>query len=474
MTQSTTQTKLHSVLEEFRWRGMVHRTEEGKELFTPGLEELLARDKVTAYIGFDPTADSLHVGNLLQIMNLVRLQRFGHNPIAIVGGGTGLVGDPSGKSTERQLLTREDLAHNLECIREQLARYLDFDAGNAARMVNNADWLDTIKLMDFLRDVGKYFTINYMMAKDSVQGRMAGGISFTEFSYMLLQAYDYYMLHVTYGCNLQVGGSDQWGNITAGIDLIRRLTGHQAHALVTPLITTSTGVKFGKTEAGAVWLDGKKTSPYEFYQFWYNTPDADVGRYLKFFTLLTAHQISQLETQVKEHPEQREAQRTLADEVTKMTHGEGEWRAARNRSSLAFGRNLDALSDQEREQAFESRRITLSGMWRTQQRLIARFKSNGELDQNGITENGEFLRDYPESGIRQGDILVSLPDVLVAIGLAPSMSEAGRLVKQGAITLDGRKLTPAQCGGAAIGIREGMVIGRGGKIFKRLFYLENQ
>ncbi len=405
MTLTTTQTELHSVLDEFRWRGMVHRTEDDKELFTPGLEELLGKEKVTAYIGFDPTADSLHVGNLLQIMNLVRLQRFGHNPIAIVGGGTGLVGDPSGKTTERQLLTREDLAHNLECIREQLARYLDFRAGNAARMVNNADWLDTIKLMDFLRDIGKHFTVNYMLDKDSVQGRMAGGISFTEFSYMLLQAYDYYKLHVNYGCNLQVGGSDQWGNITAGIDLIRKLTGHQAHALVTPLITTSTGVKFGKTEAGAVWLDAKKTSPFKFHQFWYNTPDADVVRYLHYFALLTQEEMAQIAEVVAERPERREAQTRLADDVTRMTHGEAALQKAKRASAVLFGGDMAGLSALELLEVFQD----VPSVTLPKQRL-----------------EGEG---------------VAVVDLATETGLAPSRAEARRLVQSGGVSLNGQRVT---------------------------------
>ena len=405
MTLTKTQTSVQSVLDEFRWRGLVHQTEDGKELFTPGLDTLLAKGKVTAYIGFDPTADSLHVGNLFQIMNLVRIQRFGHNPIAIVGGGTGLIGDPSGKVDERKLLTREELAHNLECIREQLARYLDFHSVNAARLVNNADWLDAIKLMDFLRDVGKHFTVNYMLAKDSVQGRMTGGISFTEFSYMLLQAYDFYMLHQNYGCNLQLGGSDQWGNITAGIDLIRKLTGHSAHGLVTPLITTSAGAKFGKTEAGAVWLDGKKTSPFKFYQFWYNTPDADVVRYLHYFTLLTQEEMAQVSELVAERPERREAQTRLADDVTRMTHGEMERQKARRASDVLFGGDITGLTAQELLEVFEDvPSLTLS-----KQRL-----------------EGEG---------------VAIVDLAAETGIASSRAEARRLVQAGGVSLNSQRVT---------------------------------
>ena len=265
-----------TVIDEFRWRGLIHVTEDGQELYTPGLEKLLEQEKITAYIGFDPSADSLHVGNLLVIMMLVRMQQHGHTPIAIAGGGTGLIGDPGGKTQERQLLTREILEANLEGIKAQLSRFLDFNAqDNAAHLINNADWLDQIKTIDFMRDVGKHFSINYMLAKDSVQSRLADGITYTEFSYMLLQAYDYMKLYDTHGCVLQMGGSDQWGNITAGIDLIRRARGGQAHALVTPLITDASVTKFGKSVAGAVWLDAEKTSPFQFYQFWLNTADAD-------------------------------------------------------------------------------------------------------------------------------------------------------------------------------------------------------
>ena len=312
-----------AIIDEFRSRGLIHVTDDGQELFTPGLDDLLARERVTTYIGFDPSADSLHIGNLLGIMMLVRMQKYGHRPIAIAGGGTGLIGDPGGKSEERPLLTREVLQKNLEGIRAQLARFLDFDAeDNAALLINNADWLEQINAIDFMRDVGKRFSINYMLAKESVRSRMTDGISYTEFSYMLLQAYDFLTLYDRYGCALQMGGSDQWGNITAGVDLIRRVRGAQAHALVTPLITTATGTKFGKTEAGAVWLDADRTSPFQFYQFWLNTADADVLQFMKYYTLLPLDEISQFEEDVSERPERREAQQRLAAEVTRMTHGE--------------------------------------------------------------------------------------------------------------------------------------------------------
>src|SRR6266481_6320536 len=309
-----------NLYDEFQWRGMLHEA-------TPDLQKILGEEKLTAYIGFDPSAASLHVGSLLPVMGLARLQKFGHTPIAIAGGGTGLIGDPSGKTKERQLLTKEQVAENLVGIREQLNHFLDFDAkDNPARIVNNADWLVPISMMEFLRDVGKYFTVNNLLAKEAIKRRLEtdDGISFTEFSYPLLQAYDYLVLHDRHGCTLQMGGSDQWGNIVAGIDLIRRLRSAKAHGLVFPLVTTAAGVKFGKTEAGAVWLDSKLTSPYRFYQFWLNTDDRDVITYLKFFTWLSVEEIDQLEQSVKDSPESREAQRRLAREVTSMLHGETE------------------------------------------------------------------------------------------------------------------------------------------------------
>ena len=302
---------------EFEWRGMVY---EGTE----GVREVLAREKVTCYIGFDPTASSLHVGSLLPLMALARMQRFGHNPIAIAGGGTGMVGDPSGKTQERQLLSLEQIEENLVGIRRQLERFLDFDApANPARIVNNADWLSKLELMAFLRDIGKHFTINSMLAKESVKRRIESedGLSYTEFTYSLLQAYDFLTLFDRYQCTLQLGGSDQWGNIVAGTDLIRKLRGGKAHGLVMPLVTTASGVKFGKTEAGTVWLDAARTSPYAFYQYWLHADDRDVGTYLRWFTELDRAQIEELDAEVAARPEAREAQRTLARDITTRVHG---------------------------------------------------------------------------------------------------------------------------------------------------------
>src|SRR5258705_2324681 len=290
---------------EFEWRGLVYDA-------TEGLQALMTREKLTTYIGFDPTAASLHVGSLLPMVALARLQRFGHPPIAVMGGGTGMIGDPSGKATERALLTVEQVEKNIAGIRGQLATFLDFDdTSTPARLVNNAEWLTKLSAVEFMRDVGKYFTVNYMLAKESVKRRSESdeGISYTEFSYLLLQSYDFLVLHDRYTCTLQMGGSDQWGNITAGVDLLRRLRGAKAHGLVTPLIMTASGAKFGKTEAGAVWLDPNLTSPFRFYQLWLNTDDSDVRKYLKYFTFLDRPAIERLEDATRTSPESREAQR---------------------------------------------------------------------------------------------------------------------------------------------------------------------
>ena len=333
-----------SIFDEYKWRGMIYDA-------TPGLDEILARERVTAYIGFDPSAASLHVGSLLPVMALARLQRYGHRPLAIIGGGTGLIGDPSGKTQERLLLTKEQVEENLQGLREQLSRFLDFEvAANPASIINNAEWLTTIPLMEFLRDVGKHFTVNQMLSKESVARRLEQeqGISYTEFSYMLLQGYDFYVLNKRHDCTLQMGGSDQWGNILAGIELIRRMGARKSEGLVFPLVTKSSGVKFGKTEAGGnVWLDAQLTSPYQFYQFWLNTEDKDVVIYLKYFTWLSRDDIQSLEAAVTSAPEKREAQRTLAREVTTMVHGETAVARAERASRVLFGEELSGLSVRE-------------------------------------------------------------------------------------------------------------------------------
>ena len=320
----------HALLDELRWRGLLYQ-------HTEGVADVLSSGTVSGYIGFDPTAPSLHIGSLLVIMLLVRLQRHGHRPVALVGGGTGLIGDPSGKPSERPLADPQQVAENTQQIGRQLARFLDFSGPTAARLIDNAEWLVDLRAVEFMRDVGKHFTVNYMMQKESVQARMDAGISYTEFSYMLLQAYDFLELRRRHDVRLQMGGSDQWGNITAGIELIRRSAAMDAHAITAPLVTTSSGAKFGKTEAGAVWLDASMTSPYKFYQFLVNVDDRDAGRYLRYFTLLPQDDVEQLEQALAERPEQREAQQALAGEVTRMVHGDQALAAAREVSSLLFG-----------------------------------------------------------------------------------------------------------------------------------------
>jgi tyrosyl-tRNA synthetase len=335
---------------EFEWRGLIHSA-------TEGTRELLAREKVTVYAGFDPTAPSLHVGHLLPILNLARFQRAGHEPIALVGGGTGLIGDPSFKAAERALLTMEEVEANVEGIRPQLARFLDFESPSApARLINNADWLTRLGAIEFMRDVGKHFTVNAMIAKESVKRRLEGaeGISYTEFSYPLLQSYDFLVLYDRFTCILQIGGSDQWGNITAGMDLIRRVRGKSAYGLVSPLLMTAAGTKFGKTEAGAVWLDPSRTKPYEFYQFWLNVDDRDAGRYLKYFTFFDPQQIGELETTSVREPERRHAQRALAREVTRLVHGEDAVRDAESAAEKLFKGDLRAMTEAQLLEVFGS------------------------------------------------------------------------------------------------------------------------
>jgi tyrosyl-tRNA synthetase len=331
---------------ELAWRGLIYDA-------TDGVRELFLRETVTGYIGFDPTASSLHVGNLLVMTVLARLQRAGHAPIAVVGGGTGLIGDPK-PTTERALLTLEQVEENVAGIRPQLERFLDFDHPTTpARLINNADWLTKLGAVEFMRDVGKHFSVNAMVAKDSVKKRMEGeGISYTEFSYALLQAYDFLELYRRFGCTLQMGGSDQWGNITAGMDLIRRVEGAKAYGLVMPLITTAAGTKFGKTESGTVWLDAQRTSPYAFYQFWLNTDDRDAVRYLRFFTFLERGRIEEIEAASGREPEKRHAQRELAREITRLVHGESAVQEAESAAATLFSGDVSRLSATELLNAF--------------------------------------------------------------------------------------------------------------------------
>jgi tyrosyl-tRNA synthetase len=395
-----------NVFDEFQWRGMVYDA-------TDGLSEILAKESVTAYIGFDPTASSLHAGSLLTVMGLARLQRFGHSPIAIVGGGTGMIGDPSGKSQERVLLTAEQIEQNVAGVRRQLERFLDFGSGpRAARIVNNADWLGRIDLLSFLRDAGKHFTVNYMLQKESVHRRLESedGISYTEFSYLVLQAYDYLQLFDHYGCTVQMGGSDQWGNITAGIDLIRKLRAKKAHGLVWPLMKTAAGTKFGKTEAGTVWLDADRTSPFKFYQFWLNTEDSDAIPYLKCFTFLDRRAIESLEEVTRTTPEKRDAQRVLAREVTTLVHGAEHVTRAEHASSVLFGEDIATLSADQ---------------------VLAVF---GDVPSSNIPSSA-----FEGAGMSLVDLLAD-----PAVKLLPSKSEARRLVQSGGVYVNNRRASDPQ------------------------------
>lgn len=418
-----------NIFEEFEWRGVVKD-------FSNETEKHLAENKITAYIGFDPSAASLHVGSLLPIMCLARLQKFGHTPIAILGGGTGMIGDPSGKTVERQLLTYEKIQENLQGIRKQLAQFLDFDSKeNPAQLINNADWLLPVKMLDFLRDVGKHFTTNYMRSKESVKRREEEGISFTEFSYMLLQAYDYYVLCRDHDCTLQMGGSDQWGNILAGTDLIRKKLERSAYGLTFPLVTSSTGVKFGKTESGTVWLDAALTSPYKFYQFWLNTADADVIKYLKFFSWLDKETIADLEKRTLDEPEKRAGQQILAEEVTSSVHGKASLERARIASETLFGGDMSNLTPDEIRDIFD---------------------------------------DVPSSDFTLADLetgQTAVQDFLVRNQVTASKGEAKRLIESGGIYLNNVKVTEtsmvvstnASIGGKYIVVRKG----------KKNYYLVN-
>lgn len=342
-------------VEELKWRGMIQD-------IMPGTEEQLQKELTSAYLGIDPTADSLHIGHLVGVMILKHFQRAGHRPIALIGGATGMIGDPSGKSLERNLLDEQTLLHNQEAIKNQLAKFLDFNSGkeNAAILVNNYDWMKGMSFLDFIRNIGKHITVNYMMAKDSVKKRFTGegdGMSFTEFTYQLIQGYDFLHLYRTYGCKLQMGGSDQWGNITTGTELIRRILGEDAYGLVCPLITKADGGKFGKTESGNVWLDKKYTSPYKFYQFWLNVSDADAEKYIKIFTAIGQEEINGLVEEQKAAPHLRPLQKRLAKEITIMVHSEEDYNAAVDASNILFGNaTADALKSLDEEtflQVFE-------------------------------------------------------------------------------------------------------------------------
>ncbi|MDH6313868.1 tyrosyl-tRNA synthetase [Parabacteroides sp. PFB2-10] len=396
-------------VEELRWRGMIHD-------MMPGTEEQLQKEMTSAYVGIDPTADSLHIGHLVSVMMLRHFQRAGHRPIALIGGATGMIGDPSMKSAERNLLDEATLRHNQESIRKQLAKFLDFDsdAPNAAKLVNNYDWMKDYSFLGFIRDIGKHLTVNYMMAKDSVKKRLSGesntGLSFTEFSYQLLQGYDYLFLYQNEGVRLQMGGSDQWGNITTGTELIRRKLGSEAEAfaLVCPLITKADGGKFGKTETGNVWLDRRYTSPYKFYQFWLNVSDADAAKYIRIFTALSREEIEALEAEQAEAPHQRALQKRLAKEITVMVHSEEDYEMAVEASNILFGNSTSETLKKLDEET-----------------LLAVFEGVPQF---------EISFDELNAGIKAVDLLTEKAAVF------PSKGEMRKLVQSGGVSLNKEKL----------------------------------
>lgn len=396
-------------IEELTWRGMIHSV-------TPGADEQLKKGMTTAYLGIDPTADSLHIGHLVGVMMLKHLQRAGHKPIALVGGATGMIGDPSMKSQERKLIDEETLRHNQEAIKRQLAKFLDFDsdAPNAAVLVNNYDWMKEFSFLDFIRDIGKHITVNYMMAKDSVKKRLSGesreGMSFTEFSYQLLQGYDFLHLYDTMGCRLQLGGSDQWGNMTTGTELIRRINGaDDAFALTCPLITKADGGKFGKTESGNVWLDARYTSPYKFYQFWLNVSDADAEKYIKIFTALPKEEIEELVAQQAADPGQRPLQKRLAKEITTMVHSEADYEAAVEASQILFSNKASETLRKIDEDT-----------------LLAVFEGVPQFEISADDLNGE---------LKIADLLTEKAAVF------PSKAELRKLAQQGGFSINKEKVT---------------------------------
>jgi tyrosyl-tRNA synthetase len=389
---------MSSLFADLTWRGLVY------QMTDPALEQKLDAGGLTAYIGFDPTADSLHAGNLLQLVTLARLQRAGHNPIVLAGGATGMIGDPGGRSAERNLLDATTLQRNIDGILPQLQQFMDFDGPHAARLVNNHDWTAPVSVLDFLREVGKHFTINQLITRESVRARLEDreqGISYTEFSYGLLQAFDYWHLFTTYGCTLQMGASDQWGNIVGGVDLIRRREGKTAYGLCTPLVTKPDGTKFGKSVSGAIWLDRNKTSPYAFYQFFFNTEDVKVVEYLKFFTFLSHDRIDELEVATKDRPAAREAQRVLAEELTKLVHGDDELVRVQRASKALFSEEIATLD-------------------------------------KGLLS--DVFADAPSATISRASLgQLPLIDLLVETGLTESKSAARQAIQQGGVSLNNRK-----------------------------------
>lgn len=387
-----------NLLEDLQWRGIIYQQTDEE-----GIKEILNKEKISLYCGIDPTADSMHIGHLLPFLTLRRFQNEGHRPIVLVGGATGLIGDPSGKSEERKLQTIEAIRHNVEALQKQLRRIFDFEGESGAILVNNYDWIGSMDVVTFLRDYGKHVGVNYMLAKDTIASRLETGISFTEFTYTILQAMDFLHLYEHHNCKMQIGGSDQWGNITTGLELIRKMQpeGAKAYGLTIPLVTKADGTKFGKTESGAVWLDPEKTSPYEFYQFWINTADADVVKYLKYFTFLSREEIEELEISVQEEPHLRKAQKALAEEMTRLIHGEEALQQAIKISEALFSGDVKNLSAAEIKQGF---------------------------------------KDVPSYEHTSGEE-IGIIDLLVAAKISPSKRQAREDVSNGAIYVNGERIT---------------------------------
>jgi tyrosyl-tRNA synthetase len=385
------------LLQDLAWRGLIYQQTDEESL-----KDLISKDKISLYCGVDPTADSMHIGHMVPFLTLRRFQQHGHRPVVLVGGATGLIGDPSGKSEERNLQTLETVQKNVEGIQKQLAAIFNFDGDNGAVLVNNYDWAGSMDIVTFLRDIGKHIGVNYMLAKDTIASRLDSGISFTEFTYTILQAMDFNHLYENFNCKLQVGGSDQWGNITSGLELIRKMQpeGSKAYGLTIPLVTKADGTKFGKTEGGAVWLDAKKTTPYEFYQFWINAADADVVKYLKYFTFLSHEEIEALERSVEEEPHLRKAQKALAEEMTRLIHGEDSLQQAIKITQALFSGDVRSLSASEIEQGF---------------------------------------KDVPSFTATEAD--ANLVDLLVAAKISPSKRQAREDITNGAVTVNGERIT---------------------------------
>jgi tyrosyl-tRNA synthetase len=387
-----------TLLEDLQWRGIIYQqTDED------GIKETLEKEKISLYCGVDPTADSMHIGHLLPYLTLRRFQKHGHRPIVLVGGATGMIGDPSGKSEERKLQTTDVIQYNVECIQKQLSQIFEFEGEHGAIMVNNYDWAGSMDIVTFLRDYGKHVGVNYMLAKDTIANRLETGISFTEFTYTILQAMDFLHLYENFDCKMQVGGSDQWGNITTGLELIRKMApeGSKAFGLTIPLVTKADGTKFGKTESGAIWLDPEKTTPYEFYQFWINTADADVVKYLKFFTFLSKEEIEGLEESVKNEPHLRKAQKALAEEMTRLIHGQ------------------DSL-----DQAIK----------------ITEALFNGEIQNLTAAEIKQGFKDVPSYEHTTGEE-IGIVDLLIAAGIVSSKRQAREDVTNGAVSINGQRVT---------------------------------